>query len=89
MLISQHPCPCREDGDGYGTQVQAGPRAKGKQQARQTKSKKENRYVIKVMNVKQGREWVPSPLPLPRKNQKIYQAFFFLDYIYIIIRLYL
>ncbi len=40
-------------------------------QARQTKSKKENKYVIKVMRLnKEGGE-----VPLVRENQRLHRAF--------------
>jgi hypothetical protein len=42
-----------------------------KEEARQVKGKRGNRYVIKVLRFKQGREWVP----LVRENLRIYQAF--------------
>ncbi len=50
MLISQHPC-------SKGVRVRWCPRGlpKGKTDRRQTKSNKENRYVIKVIRFKQGR----------------------------------
>jgi hypothetical protein len=40
-------------------------------QAREAKGKRENRYMIKVMKIKQGRGWVS----LVREDQRIYEAF--------------